>query len=87
MEVSHTLAEQLYGRALERLNSPQERLLFQASFEWDLRPGVIAERWPNVFASVQEVYRVKERILRRLRRDDALRRLLDMEDGDGNGGE
>jgi len=36
--------EQLYEQAMRCLNSSQERLVFRASFEWDLRPGVIAER-------------------------------------------
>lgn len=67
--------ERLYGWALECLDSPQERLVFRASFEWDMRPGEIAERWPDVFASAQEVSRIKERILRRLQRDEAVRQL------------
>ena len=81
------VSEQLYEQAVDCLSSPQERLLFQASFEWNLRPGMIVERWPGTFANAREVYRVRERILRRLRRDDALRHFLEMDcENGGNRG-
>jgi hypothetical protein len=73
------VGELVCKHATKRLHSPQERLVFCASFEWNLRPGVIAERWPDVFASAREVSRIKERILRRLRRDEGLRTLLGMD--------
>jgi DNA-directed RNA polymerase specialized sigma24 family protein len=74
------VSEQLIECAMERLHSLGERLVFRASFEWDLRPGMIAERWPGIFASAREVSRIKERILRRLRRDDGIRALLEMDE-------
>jgi DNA-directed RNA polymerase specialized sigma24 family protein len=74
------VGEQLIECAMERLHSPGERLVFCASFEWDLRPGMIAERWPGIFASAREVSRIKERILRRLRRDEGIRALLEMDE-------
>jgi DNA-directed RNA polymerase specialized sigma24 family protein len=74
------VGEQLIERARERLHGLGEQLVFRASFEWDLQPGTIAERWPGVFASAREVSRIKERILRRLRRDRGLRTLLGMND-------
>ncbi len=77
------ISEQLYEQATECLKSPQERLVFRASFEWSLRPGMIAERWPSAFSDGREVSRIKERILRRLRRDEGLRTLLGMSGEDG----
>ena len=74
------VGEQLIARATERLHNLGERLVFCASFEWDLRPGAIAERWPDIFASAREVSRIKERILRRLRRDEGIRALLEMDE-------
>ena len=74
------VSEQLIERARERLHGLGEQLVFRASFEWNLRPGTIAERWPDTFASAREVSRIKERILRRLRRDEGLRALLGMDD-------
>jgi DNA-directed RNA polymerase specialized sigma24 family protein len=74
------VGEQLIERATERLHDLEEQLVFRASFEWDLRPGTIAERWSDVFTDAREVSRIKERILRRLRRDEGLRALLGMDD-------
>lgn len=74
------VGEQLIERARERLHGLGEQLAFRASFEWNLRPGTIAEQWPGVFASAREVSRIKERILRRLRRDEGVRALLGMND-------
>jgi len=74
------VGEQLIERAMGRLHDLGEQLVFRASFEWDLQPGAIAERWPSVFASAREVSRIKERILRRLRRDERVRALLGMDD-------
>jgi DNA-directed RNA polymerase specialized sigma24 family protein len=77
------VAEQLHGRIMDSLNDAQERLVVQASFEWNLKPRTIAERWPNLFADAREVSRVKERVLRRLQRDKELRKMIgtDREDG------
>jgi RNA polymerase sigma factor (sigma-70 family) len=71
------VGEQLIERATERLHDLEEQLVFRASFEWDLQPGTIAERWSDIFASAREVSRIKERILRRLRRDEGIRALLE----------
>jgi DNA-directed RNA polymerase specialized sigma24 family protein len=68
-------AKEIYQSAVERLNGQEERLVFQASFEWDMKPAEIAKRWPHLFADVDQVYRLKENLLRRLRRDDHLQAL------------
>lgn len=73
------VGDRLIKCAKGRLRSSEERLVFCASFEWNLRPRMIAEGWPNVFASAREVSRIKERILRRLRRDEGVRALLGMD--------
>jgi len=77
------VGEKLYECAMKRLHGPQERLVFCASFEWNLRPEIIVMTWPDTFANVQEVSRIKERILRRLRRNEELRALLEMNGEDG----
>ncbi len=74
------VGEQLYEQAMECLNSPQERLVFRAHFEWNLKPKELAARWPDTFASAGEVSRIKERILRRLRRNKGLRELLGIDE-------
>ncbi len=75
------VGEQLRERAIECLNSSQERLVFRASFEWNMTPRMIAERWADVFTGAYQVSRIKERIIRRLKRDQVLKRLR--ENGDG----
>jgi DNA-directed RNA polymerase specialized sigma24 family protein len=77
------VGEQVFEHARECLSGHQERVVFRASLEWDLRPATIAERWPDLFADAREVSRVKERIFRRLQRDGELRVLLGMSDDDG----
>jgi DNA-directed RNA polymerase specialized sigma24 family protein len=77
------VSEQLYEYVTERLNGAQESVAFRASFEWGLGPAEIAERWADLFTCAREVSRVKERILRRLRRDEGLVELLGMRDAGG----
>jgi DNA-directed RNA polymerase specialized sigma24 family protein len=81
------VSEQLYEYVTGRLDGTQESVVFRASFEWGLGPAEIAERWADVFTCAREVSRVKERILRRLRRDRGLTELLGMESADGVEGE
>jgi DNA-directed RNA polymerase specialized sigma24 family protein len=76
-------SEQLFEHAAKCLNDSRESLAFRASFEWGLRPSEIADRWANVFASAQEVSRVKERVLRRLRRDEELIEMFGITASDG----
>jgi DNA-directed RNA polymerase specialized sigma24 family protein len=65
--------DQFYEYIGSRLKGRKERLVFRASFVWGLRPREIVKQWPDRFADAKEVSRVKERLLRRLRRDDQLR--------------
>jgi hypothetical protein len=57
---------------VERLNDPKEVQVAYDSFLLDLKPGEIIERHPGQFESTREIYRIKENILSRLRRDSAL---------------
>jgi RNA polymerase sigma factor (sigma-70 family) len=67
--------QQIQEYVLARLDA-QEQLVFEASFEWHLKPRHIATEWPQLFSGAQEVSRIKERILRRLGRDDRLKSML-----------
>lgn len=84
LALDEIISEQLYEYVTERLNGTQESIAFRASFEWGLGPAEIAERWADVFSCAREVSRVKERILRRLRRDGGLVALLGMRNADGS---
>jgi DNA-directed RNA polymerase specialized sigma24 family protein len=68
---------QVFELASKRLTGEDERHVFRASFEWGMKPGEIHARWPHRFESTRQVYRIKENILRRLRRDLDLRALWD----------
>jgi DNA-directed RNA polymerase specialized sigma24 family protein len=81
--LNEIICEQLYEYVAERLNGRRENIAFRASFVWGLGPAEIAERWADVFSCAREVSRVKERILRRLRRDEGLVELLGMRNVDG----
>lgn len=61
----------------ERMRSEKERLVLECAFVLDLKPRMIAARYPEIFRSVDEVYRVKQNLLARLRRDSELRNCLD----------
>lgn len=50
------------------IQDPQEKLLLTLSYEQNLSPAAIAQQYPAQFASVADVYRVKERILKRAKR-------------------
>lgn len=52
----------------EHVTDPVEQRLLQLSYESDLLPAEIVRRFPEEFPDVQEVRRIKERILRRAKR-------------------
>jgi hypothetical protein len=61
----------------ERLQTEQERVLVEYDFVLGYKAREICILRPDLFADVQEVYRVKDNLLRRMRRDPALRRFLE----------
>lgn len=61
----------------ERLNNAKERLVADASFVSGLKPQQIYTFYTKIFRDVKEVYRIKENILDRLRRDPSLRDCLE----------
>jgi hypothetical protein len=69
--------QEMVTLARKRLSGEKEQHLFLASFEWGLKPREIVARWPHLFEDIQEVYRLKENILKRLRRDGDLEALWD----------
>jgi DNA-directed RNA polymerase specialized sigma24 family protein len=72
------LRQQEFWRQVEaRLKGEQERRVVYGSFVLGLKPRELCAHYPDIFADVAEVYRVKENVLDRLRRDDALRSVLE----------
>jgi hypothetical protein len=60
----------------ERLLTDHERLLVEYHFVLGYKPREIYALLPQKFADVKEVYRLKENLIRRLRRDPALRQFF-----------
>jgi len=79
--VEHAALEQMrrqeFWREIEaRLRSEQERRVVHGSFVLALKPSELYDQYPNTFRDVNHIYRVKENVLARLRRDSALEALL-----------
>lgn len=58
-----------------RLQNKKERLVVHCLFELDLKPKAICARHPGVFADVDEIYLIRQRVLERLSRDQVLKHL------------
>jgi len=63
-----------------RMNDEKERSVVYGSFMLDLKPQELYDHFRGVFSDVDEVYRVKQNVLARLRRDPEFRKLLGEDD-------
>lgn len=63
---------QFWSQIGARLHDDQERCVVYGSYVLGLKPRELVEHYPRIFCDVQAVYRVKENVLDRLRRDPAL---------------
>ena len=59
-----------------RLHDEKERKVVYGSFALALKPRELYTQFPDTFRDVNEVYRIKENVLDRLRRDSELKELL-----------
>ena len=59
-----------------RLNDERERRVVYGSYVLGLKPRELQARYQDTFDDVREVYRIKENVLARLRRDGALAEIL-----------
>lgn len=69
--------QQLWEAVQSELQDEPERKVVYLSFARDLKPAEIAERHPELFAGVADVYRVKRNVVERLRRSPAIRAFLE----------
>lgn len=66
-----------FWRAVDgRLQNDKERVVLHACFGLAMKPADIPAAFPGTFSTVQEVYRTKQNVLERLRRDSTLRKYL-----------
>lgn len=63
-----------------RLNDRKERLVIECSFVFDLKPQQILDEFRAEFSDIDEIYRVKQNVISRLRRDAEFRKLLGIDD-------
>jgi hypothetical protein len=59
-----------------KLKTKEEQVVFEAAYYYDLPPRDIQSQWPDLFPDAPSVYRIKENLLKRLRRDEDLRAYL-----------
>lgn len=75
--INKLTAQELYKWLLEQLQDEREKCVVYCMFVMNMKPSEVAEQYPDIFADVREVYRVKENLLARLRRNDELNQFFD----------
>lgn len=76
-KVMARLERQEFWREInERIKDEREQRVLYGSFVLALKPGEIYNLFTGTFSNVTEVYRVKENLIARLRRDETLKDLL-----------
>lgn len=68
--------EELWRIVAATAGDEQERLVARLCFALDLKPREVYERYPDRYAGVADVYRVKRNLLERLRRSPEIRALV-----------
>lgn len=69
-------AQSLWQIIQEELNGEDERLLLYLAYVQGMKPGEICVQYRQLFASVEDVYRIKRNVLERLRRNRRLQTLF-----------
>jgi hypothetical protein len=70
-------SQELWDYVNQKLKNEKERYVVYGAFVLDLRPRELYVQFPKVFRDVRDVYRVKENLMARLRRDPGLKKFLD----------
>lgn len=74
--VRRTQAAALWEMITARLKTEKERKVVYGSFILALKPGELANYYSGTFENVAEIYRLKENVLARFRRDEDLKHFL-----------
>lgn len=67
---------EFWAAIMDRLNGDEERRVVHGSYVLGLKPRQLLAEYPETFGDVRDIYRIKENVLARLRRDEALHALL-----------
>ncbi len=70
--IERVIEEDFWNWLAKRMNDEKERKVLYGSFVLDLKPREVYSHYDQHFSDVREVYRLKENILARLRRDPEL---------------
>jgi hypothetical protein len=68
--------QSLWQEIEARLKNEQERTAIYGLYLLGLKPRELYARHPGLYRDVSEIYRVRENVIARLRRDDELARLF-----------
>ncbi len=68
--------EALWSWLEGKLKDEKERCIVYGSFILDLKPGELQAYYRDVFSDVKEIYKVKDNLLSRLKRDEELRQFF-----------
>jgi len=66
----------LWGLLDSRLQDEKERAVIQGSFVLALKPQELFDHYSKLFTDIDEIYRVKQNVIARLRRDPEFRKFL-----------
>ncbi len=75
-ELSPIERAEIWRAVMAELRTEKERIVLQACFALAMKPREICDEFPGVFESVQDVYRTKQNVLERLRRNEPLCKAL-----------
>ena len=79
--IGRIAARELWGAITTETRDEDELIVATLSFLHGLKPQEIRERYPDRYADVAEVYRVKSNLLNRLRRNETIRRTAEPPSG------
>ena len=69
-------AEELWAAVLREMQDEAEQVVAYLSFARDVKPAEIFRRYPRLYGSVADVYRIKRNVIERLRRSEEVRAFL-----------
>jgi DNA-directed RNA polymerase specialized sigma24 family protein len=68
---------ELWRQLNERMRNDKERKIIYGSFVLAMKPREIFAQFSDSFDNIEEIYRVKENVMARLRRDKELKKIFD----------
>jgi hypothetical protein len=75
--VDRLSARELWQAIVREVPDEGERTVLYCSFALGMKPAEIAQRRPDLFPGVPDVYRVKRNVLERLRRNPSIRQFVE----------